>query len=450
MVTSSVLVLFVLPLFVLLSHPTPATTHGVLCDPPPRGTLGGSPYISNPKDRYPDAPRDNVAHFPAGDKNPAPGSAARSQARYAKRWGLFQPMRPGFRWRAGVCGDLKNRRRRLPQHHLRGGKFYYDGHITRTYQAGSVVEFKSCIVAHHNGFVQYHICDVSKCGGEISEDCFLKKGACHKLRREPTRECDSGKSRFCAPIDRRYPSRWYLPCASRQVRRRGGSKFNEYGGKYMRYRLPRGFKCDHCVLHWFWSAANTCNPPGVKSYFKGPDRPKQWGQCPGQGGARGGVARRQQPCGPNRFPEEYYMCADVRIVGKGGRITRRNEGPLFSEVQLVVRGRDGKPRTMRTMKNGSSHKITVPRWQKLGFKVIARRPIRDGVSFFTQLFQRRGRKDKVRFMRKDSIRPFFLAGDFEGRPNYWSQARQFSGRTFFLIARANGEEIKVKISLYRS
>ena len=90
----------------------------------------------------------------------------------------------------------------------------------------------------------------------------------------------------------------------------------------MLFQLPRDFKCEHCVLQWYWTSANTCNPPGVVEYFEGPNGPKHWGKCLGQGGAIGGFTKVQKSCGADtdmkRFPEEYYQCADVRIDDVGG------------------------------------------------------------------------------------------------------------------------------------
>jgi hypothetical protein len=33
----------------------------------------------------------------------------------------------------------------------------------------------------------------------------------------------------------------------------------------VKYRLPEGYKCDECVLHWYWLTGNSCNPPCEQS-----------------------------------------------------------------------------------------------------------------------------------------------------------------------------------------
>lgn len=236
-----------------------------------------------------------------------PGAALRSQEKEGSfNWTPFTPLRSSFRWRAGICGDLK--RGRAAGEHLRGGKYYYDGTVTRTFRVGGTLRARVSIVAHHNGFLEFHVCDVAKCGGEISAACF-RRGFCYALRRVRDKKCESRTDPACAPIDPKYPGRWYLPCSA-------GGRFDVYDR--IMYRLPRGLKCEHCVLHWFWSAANTCNPPGVREYFEGNRGPK-WRKCKGQGGAIGGYTKVQKDCGGRRFPEEYYQCADISIGGKADR-----------------------------------------------------------------------------------------------------------------------------------
>ncbi|CAN8071790.1 unnamed protein product [Agarophyton chilense] len=249
-----------------------------------------------------DAPKDYWLHFPAGSKNGSPGAALHSQVVAAGKrgWTPYDPYRPDFRWRAGVCGDAVDG----PQHHLRGGKYYYDAKIVARYSQGSVIGVGTSIVTHHNGYMEMHLCDPSKCGGEISRRCFLS-GACVQLHRAYNPVCESGKSPHCGPIDHTYPGRWYMPCDAK-------NGWNDYRPAYATFKLPNHFYCKHCVLQWYWVAANTCNPPGVLDYFDSKDRPT-WGTCRGQGGAKGGVTRIQPPCGGNLFPEEYIQCADISI-----------------------------------------------------------------------------------------------------------------------------------------
>lgn len=289
--------------------------HGFLSEPPPRGTLGGSPLAPDLIKVDSRAPTDSRIHFPAGVRGSTGQAGLIYQQNAAgKRWNPFTPLKSPFTWRAGVCGDPKRPTKGDPEH-LRGGKYYYNGRIVRTYIAGSIINFQTHIAVHHNGFLEFHLCDVSRCRGEITPLCF-RKGACRQLRRARNPKCDSGYSKQCAPIDPEYPGRWYLPCPvhAHIVNVRPGTKMraDKYGfPDYMKYVLPN-MSCEHCVLHWFYTAAAGCNPPGVISFFQGPRRPRNWGKCKGQGNAKGGFNMNEE-CG-KRFPEEYYACADVRLV----------------------------------------------------------------------------------------------------------------------------------------
>lgn len=283
--------------------------HGLMNTPNQRGTLAGREnWVKRVIDK--NAKTDYLGHFPAGRKDwrvPGSGKASQEKEGKSRGWKPFEPLKKGFHWRAGVCGDLKEG----PRDHLRGGEYYHGGKIVATYRKGSVISVGISIVAHHNGFMELHVCNVRKCGGEISENCF-RQGHCQQLQRAPNKHCDSGKSRMCGPIDRKFRGRWYLPCTRYPL---NNFKVETFGPSTIKYRLPKHMVCEHCVLQWFWTSANSCNPPGVIDYFDGDDRPKNWGSCVGHGGARGGVARGQQPCSKHRFPEEYLQCADIAIRG---------------------------------------------------------------------------------------------------------------------------------------
>lgn len=286
--------------------------------PNQRGSLtSDSDFILHEID--PDAPTEWIPHFPAGDKTSSPGSAKRSQQRAAGRegWTPFRPLDRNFKWRSGVCGDLKGRQ----EDHLKGGKYYHGGEIVATYRQGGILEVGLSIVAHHNGFIELHVCNVAKCpGGDISEECF-RRGACQPVERARNPLCDSGRSPACGPIDRNHRNRWYLPCSRYPLQ---NFRIETYGPKTIQYRLPKHLQCEHCVLQWYWSSGNDCNADGVYDYFTGPDRPVQWlnSKCKGQAGAVGGVNLNRKTCGGRDFTEEYLQCADIRILpsGKSGPI----------------------------------------------------------------------------------------------------------------------------------
>ena len=379
----------VLFIFMLLSHiPTFVTAHGLLYNPPQRGCLNGNQYAPVPiYDRK--ARVDYEAHFPAGDKSLVLGAGFKSQKKAAgsRGWTPYEPWKRTFRWRAGVCGDLL-----WKSDHLRGGKYYNGGRIVKTYRQGDVVSFDVTVTTHHNGFFSFAICDISKCGGEIGANCF-RNGHCHYLKRAWVASCESRRDWKCAPIDRAYPERWYLPCTN------PNAKIDHYGGGKMLYHLPKDLHCEHCVLQWYWASANSCNPPGLVNFFKSNRSPK-WGNCKGQGEAIGGWRRWEQQCGGKRFSEEFYQCSDVRILprlqqnkqkkknnrnkqNKRGEVPRKlprwwgkNRGPL---MKIVILG-NGRP--ILDMYHASSYMINVKSCKQITFRVETFRNVKGGVAFY--------------------------------------------------------------------
>ncbi|PXF39812.1 hypothetical protein BWQ96_10482 [Gracilariopsis chorda] len=68
-------------------------------------------------------------------------------------------------------------------------------------------------------------------------------------------------------------------------------------------------------------------------YFEVPDRPN-WGTCPGQSDATGGVTRNKEPCeGPELYAEEYYQCADIAIEPVSG--ARSAPRVLYNKMELT-------------------------------------------------------------------------------------------------------------------
>lgn len=227
---------------------TQVDAHGYCEDPPQRGTVGGNPFTTPPPsvNNVPEAAKDYKCHFPAGDKNDEPASALNSQieAGGVRGWMPYEPSRQGFVFRSGPCGDLKGPN----QDHMRGGKYYYPQDapaIVAEYEQGGILSATVSVIGHHNGFFEFTLCDVSQCGGEISEECLRNRRLCRKLLREPVPECETGTNMECGPIDRNYPTRFYVPCRQHEW-------VDTYGNGLMKYRLPHDMYCSHCVLQWYW------------------------------------------------------------------------------------------------------------------------------------------------------------------------------------------------------
>lgn len=291
-----------------------ANGHILLRNPVPRGGLPGSrrrTWISQVIDSR--APEDEMIHFPAGVKSTDAGAGFQSQVNAAgsNPWAPFNPTSPNYMWRHGVCGDTRTK-----STHLRGGIYYQDGRIVKTYTQGQQIDIETTVVFHHGGFLVFHLCDVSRCeGNEISEGCFKTPGACHILTRVPVSECDNnGGSDRCTPIDRNHPERWYLPCSKKQ-----GVDHEIYGiGGTVKYQLPTDLRCDHCVLHQHYETADRCTPNDYAAYFNGPDAPGNGNGCNVRGfpvdGKRALFDPTSEECGQNgRYTEDYAHCSDISI-----------------------------------------------------------------------------------------------------------------------------------------
>lgn len=280
-----------------------AEGHGAWTTPRARGTLATF-SLNLPDLKIPGMPRDDCPHCLNG------GGKGTVMAEANNNWRPWEPLsktKP-FRRDAGLCGDPA----KGPHDHMKGGKFgppkAYP--YSAVYKAGQVVEFVVDVTTHHNGFFEFFICNVGDCGGDISERCF-KENKCRQLMRVKTPECESQNSMECGPVDEKHPGRWYMPC------RKGGHVGQHFmGGKFMRYKIPDRFICQDCVMQWYWATANSCNPPGFIEYFQRFPMAK-WGRCPGDGGAFGARNPVLSKCGGPTFPEEFWMCADVRVTGNG-------------------------------------------------------------------------------------------------------------------------------------
>lgn len=128
--------------------------------------------------------------------------------------------------------------------------------ITRTYRQGAVITIKIKMTAVHGGYFKFSVCPRSR----------------------PTQAClDSHVLHNAA--DR--SDKWWL-----------GRK--REGVHVMRFRLPR-IRCDRCVLQWHYVTGNSCQLP----------------RTPSQHVVGFNMCACGKSCAP---PEEFWNCADVRIV----------------------------------------------------------------------------------------------------------------------------------------
>lgn len=400
--------------------------------PPMRGVTNGYAFWKIPIYDKSDT-RDWLAHFPAGDRNPKPGSGERSQRKAAgsRGWTLYEPTKPGFKFRSGPCGDWL---RQNPGEHVKGGKYYNGGKIHKVYTEGRAIWFEIVVTTHHNGYSEFRVCDAAKCGGDITNECLRDSRKCVTLQRAWDKSCESRNDKLCGPIDPKYPHRWYHPCPY--------GKINYY--KKIKYQLPKGFHCKHCVVQFYWTSANGCNPPGVWDYFTGPRGPK-WGNCKGQGEAVGGYRRWPALCDGDRFAEEYYQCGDITIKPAQNSSPAKinpppvNNPPPAPRPNPPAKSPTPSPRPAQKPSNSGSKKSVYPIKKVVLYADGASRiDVYDGqqveldmrkykwMTFDTKVFPNKVAK-VIYFINEqrswqDNYKPYVFNGNSGARYNYWWKA----------------------------
>lgn len=289
-----------------------ANGHGLMCEPRQRGAYVSQKCGSNlPEPKNPVI--DYCAHCLNGGSK---GTVAKHL--HPAGWFLYEPLIDFTRTatRAGLCGDPKGN-----NDHMIGGTFvpssYGGAPIVAHWKSGSTVDFTAEIDTNHNGYFEFFLCNLDDCGTkDITGQCFMQND-CYKLMRVKHKDCENPSLKThteCGPIDDKYPGRWYLPCRKTEhvgIHIVGGSSGT------MRYQLPKGVKCDHCVVQWYWATANSCAPRGFLEYMTRMNNP--FGTtCPSDGGGSGAYNAMMSECGGSSFPEEFWSCADVKISATGG------------------------------------------------------------------------------------------------------------------------------------
>ena len=162
--------------------------------------------------------------------------------------------------RYGVCGDPWNAKK----DHEAGGKSA-KGKITRTYKSGSTIAIKLSFSANHQGMMSFSICDLPD-------------------------------KRMTSSVERALTTQ---RCFNKNVLRRADNRgvYSFLKGNedklVVKYKLPKGLKCKHCILQWKWVTGNSCCPGNTPKKYCGP-----------------GVSK----CFRYTVPETWFNCADIRIV----------------------------------------------------------------------------------------------------------------------------------------
>lgn len=112
---------------------------------------------------------------------------------------------------------------------------------------------------------------------------------------------------------------WYLgaPGATTYVNNRTGDAYAGHMVHVLRYQLPMGLRCDNCVLQWWYLTGNSCNPPCVPEDPAYPRCDTFMGVCGSPG---------------SNYPEEFWNCADVRILARSGQVSQPPPAPPSQSV----------------------------------------------------------------------------------------------------------------------
>lgn len=201
--------------------------------------------------------------------------------------------------RHGLCGDPAG-----STDHMLGGSIYgspVGGDVQATYTSGQSIDINVIITAHHMGWWQVYLCDK---GDALTQDCLNKR----MLLRDPNDPSIS-------PVDASFPGRYYMVPTCY-----GAAAMNQTA----RYKLPAGLTCTNCVLQWYWVTANTCHGGG----YTGVTFPAASGSCAGDAW----LPRANSACvdNPSMYPEEFWNCADVRIVAAAGPTSTPTSTPPTS------------------------------------------------------------------------------------------------------------------------
>ncbi|GFR47249.1 hypothetical protein Agub_g8935 [Astrephomene gubernaculifera] len=164
--------------------------------------------------------------------------------------------------------------------------------IQATYYEGDIINITIGITADHRGRFAFRLCPTTN----VTNTCL---NANWLTRADPVRPGD------------RY---WYLTDKTRAdgsalvtLQSLGG--YSNVPTYTLRYRLPAGVTCDNCVLQWWWPTANSCTLPCV------PEDP-DFNPASGPNSCN---VQKLGICGssPALFPEEFWNCADIRILPRG-------------------------------------------------------------------------------------------------------------------------------------
>jgi hypothetical protein len=146
------------------------------------------------------------------------------------------------------------------------------------------------ITAHHRGHFEFRLCDAA-----LLSDPTTVTWAC--LNQNVLQRVSVPGE--VSPVDVNHPERYYLEpeCSP-----------NYNKTIFMKYRMPANVTCERCVIQWWWITGNSCNAPDYANRSPQPAHVAsgcQWWEP-------------NLPACSTTYPEEFWNCADVRLVSGTG------------------------------------------------------------------------------------------------------------------------------------
>eukprot|EP00903_Cladosiphon_okamuranus_P020682 g18991.t1 len=212
--------------------------------------------------------------------------------------------------RNGVCGDTPQGADDNPVVYSTATK-YWD--TLAEYEAGQVIEIDAIVTAYHWGHFEFLLCDTDS----LDDPDGVPKQSC--FNEYPLDRADDDD--FNSPIDPNFPGRYYAdpPCRGEtgetdQTRPELGPGLMKGTVNHMRYKLPDGLTCKHCILMMRYFSGNTCKHPGYDEF-----NPPSWpSECaPNKEDwidTTAGECRRPQA----RWGNVFMGCSDISIKSSTG------------------------------------------------------------------------------------------------------------------------------------
>jgi cell division septation protein DedD len=200
----------------------------------------------------------------------------------------------------------------------------------KTYSSGSIVEFRIAVTAHHQGHYEFRVCNrtldtVNFASAAEGQACL---NSVVLERAAPLSDCVVNDPRGdCQPLDTRHPERWYLPPPASASTVVADDNWDDAQANplpassdlhVMRYKIPADLHCEACTLQWYWSTGNSCFYDGdYLTYFREIKQQGWNSEAWATNALQSWATPENSACSGTSYPEEFWNCADISIVGGG-------------------------------------------------------------------------------------------------------------------------------------